>query len=205
MVKSNPNYESYFLNPITIFHKQYEALRSFFVEKVPAKKSAAQYGYTLISFYSLVKNFKKSLMLNNNQFFALPQFGRKPIDTSGKLNSFIVELRKKYLSIPDIKSSCDALGIKTSEKYLYNVIKKNGFSRLPRRDYQLKEFSLSCAKLEAPSSYQLDFSNKDHFSTQNSIGVLCFIPIIKKYGIDRIINESNYPETKAIHKLSSIL
>ncbi|MBI5418304.1 transposase [Candidatus Poribacteria bacterium] len=193
------------MNPVNVFHKQYEALRSFFVEKIPAKNSATQYGYTLISFYSLVKNFKKSFMLNNNQFFALPQFGRKPIDNAGKLNSFIVEMRKKFLSIPDIKSSCDVLEMKTSEKHIYNVIKKNGFARLPRRDYQSKEFSLSCAKLNAPSSYQLDFSTKDHFSTQNSIGVLSFIPLIKRYGIDKIINETNYPETRTINKLSSIL
>lgn len=208
MVKNNPNYEHYFLNPVNIFHKQYEALRSFFVEKIPAKDVAAKYGYTLISFYSLVKDFKKNIMLDKNnmsQFFALPQFGRKPIDDFGKLNTFIVEMRKKFLSIPDIKSSCDALGIKTSEKHVYNVIKKNGFSRLPRRDSQSKEFSLSEAKIKAPNSYQLDFGVKDHFSTQNSIGVLSFIPIIKKYGIDKIINESNYPETKTINKLSSIL
>jgi len=31
------------------------------------------------------------------------------------------------------------------------------------------------------------------------------LPILKKYGIDRVIENSSYPETKSIGRLSSIL
>jgi len=41
--------------------------------------------------------------------------------------------------------------------------------------------------------------------SSNSLGLLCFWPYIKRFGIDKIINESGYPETTAISKFSSIM
>jgi len=43
------------------------------------------------------------------------------------------------------------------------------------------------------------------FSGQNSLGILCLLPYIQRYGIDRLILQSDYPETSTISKLSSIL
>ena len=44
----------------------------------------------------------------------------------------------------------------------------------------------------------------DAFTTQLA-GMLCVIPYIAKHGIDRIIAESSYSETRAISRVSSIL
>lgn len=43
------------------------------------------------------------------------------------------------------------------------------------------------------------------FSSQNSLGVLCLLPYIQRYGLDKLIQQSSYPETNTINKLSSIL
>jgi len=58
--------------------------------------------------------------------------------------------------------------------------------------------------LEAPVSEMLPFSEKEQFSSKG-VGVLCFLPFIKAYGIDKAIEESSYPETGQIGKLNSIL
>jgi len=42
------------------------------------------------------------------------------------------------------------------------------------------------------------------FSSQLA-GILIFLPVIKYYGIDKLIEESEYPQTKVIGRLSSIL
>jgi hypothetical protein len=44
----------------------------------------------------------------------------------------------------------------------------------------------------------------EQFNTGN-IGILCFLPLIRKYGIDQAIVKSHYPGTVQIHPLSSIL
>jgi predicted DNA-binding protein (UPF0251 family) len=53
--------KDYFLHPITVTQKQYEALRSFFVDKLSANEAAEKYHYTKSTFYSLVADFRQKL------------------------------------------------------------------------------------------------------------------------------------------------
>jgi len=198
---------TFFAKPQNTVQKQYEALRAFYVEKCSGEEVAKRFGYTLSSFYSLTRDFKKNLLQDKPaQFFFTPKTtGRKPKAETGKINQLIVGLRKKYLSVPDIKAIVDAQGQHTvSEKHIYNVIKNEGFARLPRRNNSIREKAGTEFKIEAPISSMLDFM-PETFSSQNSLGILCLLPYIQRYGIDRLILQSGYPETSAISKLSSIL
>ena len=47
-----------FLEPANSTHRQYEALRAFFVEGVPSAEAAARFGYTPGSFRVLVHQFR---------------------------------------------------------------------------------------------------------------------------------------------------
>jgi hypothetical protein len=198
--------KNFFINPQNIVQKQYEALREFFVEECSGKETARKYGYTLNAFYSLTRDFKRQLKEGNpaDQFFIIKHKGRKPKDSSNELNNYILDLRKKYLSVPDIKAILDVQKEKISESYIYNVINKDGFDRLPRRDESARRQATSKIKMEAPRSYMLDFE-AESFAGNNSLGVLNLLPYIRLYGIDRLIKTSLYPETSTISKLSSIL
>jgi len=195
----------FFANPQNTVQKQYEALRAFYVEKCTGEEVAKRFGYTLSSFYSLARDFKKNLSQEKPApfFFTPKTTGRKPKTEAGKINQLIVDLRKRYLSVPDIKAIVDAQGQHAvSERHVYNVVKNEGFARLPRRNNSIREKAEF--KIEAPKSAMLDFI-PETFSGQNSLGILCLLPYIQHYGIDRLILQSNYPETNAISKLSSIL
>lgn len=197
----------FFAKPQNAVQKQYEALRAFYVEKCPGEEVAKRFGYTLSSFYSLARDFKKNLSQGKPaQFFFTPKTtGRKPKTETNKINQLIVALRKKYLSVPDIKAIVDAQGQHTvSERHVYNVVKNEGFARLPRRNNSIREKAGAEFKIDAPKSSMLDFV-PETFSGQNSLGILCLLPYIQRYGIDRLILQSDYPETSAIDKLSSIL
>jgi hypothetical protein len=212
MVKITPNSEAdmdpklFFTAPQNRTQKQYEALRAFFTGDCPAEEAARRYGYTLSSFYSLARDFKKKLFEDQegNFFFATPSKGRKQKDTTGAINNMIVSLRKKYLSILDIKAVLDVQGHNVSEKYVYNTLKDDGFGRLPRRDQSTRRKASSTVRLEAPKSMLLDFA-PERFSSENSLGILCLLPYIQAFGVDQAIEESWYPETGAIPRLSSIL
>ena len=58
-------------------------------------------------------------------------------------------------------------------------------------------------KIEAPIAQTLNLTT-EHFTT-NQANLLCFLPIIEKYQIDTLISNSDYPQTKAIGKFSSIM
>jgi len=200
--------KNFFHSPSNIVQKQYEALRTFFSEDYSAKEVAEQFGYTLNSFYSLIRDFKKHFSENDPAkfFFVSRKAGRKPQDKTGEINQLIVALRKKYLSVPDIKAVLDVHNYQVSERYVYNTIKNDGFDRLPRRSLATRERATSTIKLDAPKSMMLDYTTET-FNAQNTLGlgVLCLLPYIQMYQIDQLINDSQYPETESISRLCSIL
>lgn len=200
------NPKKFFTSPQNTTQRQYEALRSFFVDGGTAQETAEYFGYTLSSFYSLIRDFRKKLEKNSlgHFFFVAQTTGRKPKDISGEINTMILNLRKKYLSVPDIKAVMDVQGYQVSERYVYNLLNKDGFARLPRRDTETLKKAVSSFKLEAPKSIPLDYT-PETFAAQNTLGILSLLPYLQTYGIDTIIKKSDYPKTKTINKLSSIL
>ncbi|NLX74328.1 MAG: transposase [Synergistaceae bacterium] len=111
-------------------------------------------------------------------------------------------MRKKYYSVEDIKVALDSKGFKISEKSIYNIIREQGFARLPRRQKLIKQ-SLVATGLKAEKTVTLTFAPESFKSA--SAGILCLLPYIKKYGISEIIEASDFPETSQISKVSSIL
>lgn len=197
--------KNYFLQPKNIPQKQYEALRTFSVDKLPAKKAAKKFKYSLKAFYSLIADFKtklKDFSEDQDPFFQIKKMGRKEKIEKEELSSIIIEMRKKNFSVPDIKISLDAKGYQASEKYIFLVLKKLGFSRLPRRAKKFKENG-DPPKIKAEKSVPIDLS-PEKFGT-NLTGLFCFAPYLERYGIVKAISDSNYPETKGISKVSSIL
>ena len=208
----DPNITQFFANPLQPLHRQYLALRSFYYEENSAEYVAAQYGYSVHAVYTLAKNFKNKLE-NSNQdgselFFRDLKMGRPQQKRDFDLVELIVSFRKKQLSIPDIKIILDSRGFNVTEGFIYRVCDENGFVRLPKRSseqrQELMERSGYVDIVQAPVSIMHSFASKEKFSSKG-VGVLCFLPFIKAYEIDKAIEISSYPETKQIGKLNSIL
>jgi len=176
----------------------------FFVEKTPAKEVADKFNYTYRAFTSITSNFRKNLKQKKvkEPFFISKKKGRKKLDSIKKTTQIIVNLRKKNYSRDDIKVALDGMGYKVSEKTIWNILHQEGFSRLPRRN-KLNRNNLETVKIKAQKSEILPFRN-EKFKT-NSGGILCLLPFLAKYKLDQIIKNSDYPETKAIGRLNSIL
>ena len=133
--------KDFFLNPKSISQKQYEALRAYYVENKSAKKVAEEFGYKHRGFTSIVLNFNKRIEENNgeNLFFTDIPKGRKPTNEVNHAKDVIVRLRKQYLSLEEIKVALDALNFSVSEKTIYNILKSEGFARLPRRQKSTRQ------------------------------------------------------------------
>jgi len=197
----------YFLTVANPLHKQFLALRRFYVDDCPAEQVAREFGYTTNTVYTYVRNFKEELASGNYEpFFKESKPGRKKLDHGGEIGKLVVAYRKKKMSVPEIKVALDARGLIVSERYITSLLTKEGFSRLPRRDNKsrnmarLDDESDSCI---AAKSGHLD-GEPENFSSQMA-GLLLFLPFLRSYGIDEIIENSDYPETNVISRLSSIL
>jgi hypothetical protein len=209
---TEPEIVRYFAEPNRPIHRQYLALRSFFYEGRNAEDVALEFGYSVNTVYTLARNFRGRLLelakQGEDPFFQMLKPGRKKADRDDDLVEAILSYRKKHLSIPDIKILLDGRGYKVSEGFIYNVSNENGFARLPKRSgwqrQELMESSGYAEVLEAPVSEMHPFSDEERFSSKG-VGILCFLPFIKAYGIDTVIEASSYPGTRQIGKLNSIL
>jgi transposase len=150
---------SFFRNPSCPAHKQYEALRAYFYEGLSTTEVAKRFGYSVASLYCYASAFMKQLESGKkveSQFFAPLSVGRPRKQAGNEKDQLIIALRKKYLSIEDIKSILDAQQANLSETYIYNLLKREGFARLPRRTRHNKNETLSSAEVVAPKSFGID-------------------------------------------------
>jgi hypothetical protein len=206
-MKYNPNFslDKYFGNPANAYHKQYRAMMDFYQNKMTAAEVAARNGYTLSTVYSMSRDFKNKLKDSiEDPYFKSVTLGRKLLDEKGTLTALVVSLRKNYMSVPEIKSVLEAADISVSLPYIDGILKKEGFARLPRRDSQIRqEIKIQIPKqLLAAKSRALEF-RREKFTSQLA-GILCFLPFIKRYQIDKAIAASSYPKTSSLDREVSV-
>lgn len=162
----------FFTHPQSPRQKQYEALRAFYVEKKSANTVAQQFGYTVSSFYSLTRTFRKHLEKDHPEhyYFVSESSGAKPKFEGTNTEKLIIELRKKSLSVPDIKSILDALGHSISQRSIAMILERAGFEKLPRRTRQDRQTNVNTPPLGAPITTMLRYE-PDTFSSRNGVGL----------------------------------
>jgi hypothetical protein len=79
-----------FLQPPNSTHRQYEALRAYFVEGLPSAEAARRGGYTPGSFRVLVHQFRQN---PDRQFFLAPAKGPKTAPKTERVREKIIALR----------------------------------------------------------------------------------------------------------------
>ena len=65
----------FFLEPRETYHRQYEALRAFFVESRPLNEIAQQFGYQESSLNVMISNFRRQVKAHHLRPFL---FSRRP-------------------------------------------------------------------------------------------------------------------------------
>src|SRR5277367_2949456 len=119
-----------FLQPANATHRQYEALRAFFIEKVPSAEAARRFGYSPQSFRVLVHRFRQN---PDRDFFVPPLRTPRAAPKRERVRDLIISLRKQNLSIYDIRRALAREGLSYSPVAIAQLLKEEGFARLPRR------------------------------------------------------------------------
>ena len=203
----------YFTNPRLATHRQYLALRRFFVDGASAEDVALAFGYKPNAIFSIARNFKKKLKEcpgeGSDPFFQALRTGPKAVDREGDDAQLVIAYRKRMLSIPEIEILMTGIGRPMSAGLISDILRENGFVRMPKRDCATKDEvsqNSGYAQLaEAPASKAIEFGADEYSIPSRGAGLLCFLPIIKKYGIDSAIERSLYPGSSQIPKLNAIL
>src|SRR3954465_1409686 len=119
-----------FTEPANATHRQYEALRAYFIEGLSGAEAARRFGYTPGSFRVLVHQFRRD---PDRPFFVPPARGPQAAPRADPARDRIAALRKQNLSIYDISRALHDEGHPLGPVSVSQVLKAEGFARLPRR------------------------------------------------------------------------
>ncbi len=183
----------FFLEPANAVHRQYEALRAYFVEGLPSAEAAARFGYSPGSFRVLVHRFRHA---PKREFFAAPAKGPQTAPRTDPVRQQVVTLRKQNLSIYDISRALTQEGNPRSPVAIAEVLKAEGFARLPRRRDDERPVRARPTVAEVANVAELDLSPRQ-IKTQFG-GLFLFLPLLAATGFDHLLRAAGLPGSKMV-------
>ncbi len=182
-----------FLEPSNSTHRQYEALRAYFVDGLPSKEAASRFAYSPGTFRVLCHQLRRE---PNRQFFLPPQKGPRSAPKKENLREKVIALRKHNLSIYDISEALAAEKKRLSPAAISLILKEEGFARLPRRADEERPPRAGPQKAEPADLGRLDLSPRS-FRTQFG-GLFLFLPSLVQMDFEKIIDSVDLPGSKMI-------
>jgi hypothetical protein len=183
----------FFLKPVNATHRQYEALRAYFVDRLPSTEVAHRFGYSPGSFRVLTHQFRQN---PERAFFLAPQKGPQASPKTDRVRDKVVALRKQNLSIYDISRVLEESGHRVSPVAISLTLKEEGFARLARRRDEERLPGPRPEVAAVADVNRLDLSPR-RIRTQFG-GLYLFVPYLAQIPLERLLNEAGFPGTGII-------
>lgn len=182
-----------FLKPSNPTHRQYEALRAFFVDHLPAQEAATRFGYTYGSFRVLCHEFRQN---PKREFFHTPQRGPHSAPKRDAVREHILALRKQNHSIYDIHQALEESGHQLSLAAIWQTLREEGFARLPRRADEERPPTLRPTPAGVADVRRLDLVPRS-WRTRFG-GLFLFLPFLARIPLDQLLDETHFPGSRMI-------
>jgi len=195
--------ERVFLEPTDPTHRQYEALRAYFVEGLPSQEVAKRFGYTPGSFRVLCHQFRQH---PHRSFFIQPRKGPRHAPKRDPVRDHVITLRKQNFSIYDISETLKAEGHALSPVTISLLLKEEGFARLPRRADDERPDTPRPTAAAVADVRRLDLQPRQ-LRTKFG-GVFLFLPYLAAIPFDQLLEEAGLPSSKKIpaaHAMRALL
>ena len=175
-----------FLEPRNAAHRQYEALRAYFVEKLSANQVAQRFGYRPGSVHQLAHQFRQN---PSRIFFAEPE--PPGVKATEPIVDLIVRLRKQNLSIYDISQALAKEGFKRTPAAVALVLTSQGFVRLPRRKDEERPATIKPTAGDRADARTVTFEPRS-FRTKFG-GLFLFLADLVPCRLDAILHRVQFP------------
>lgn len=182
-----------FLEPANSTHRQYEALRAYYVEGLSSAEAAKRFGYTPGSFRVLCHEFRRN---SQREFFRPPAKGPQASPKVDKVREAVMALRKQNRSIYDISRALEEAGSPLSPAAISLILKEEGFTRLPRRRDEERPPGTRPDVSPVADVRQLDLSSRQ-FRTRFG-GLFLFLPYLAQIPFDQLMEQAGLPGSKMI-------
>jgi len=186
-------FSRYFLEPANVTHRQYEALRAYFVEGLPSAEAAKRFGYTPGSFRILTHQFRQ----NPQREFFLPSARQaRPHGKQNRLRGQVIGLRKQNFSVGDISRALSREGEAISPAAVAEILRAEGFAKLPRRLDDERPEKPRPTVADVADVRQLDLAPRQ-FRTRFG-GLFLFLPWLASCGLDAMFRRAGLPGPKMV-------
>jgi len=190
---------AFFLSPKTPRQNQYEAVRAYVLDGLPAEQAARRFGFSKSSLLSLLRDFRAGKLV----FFPQPASGPKDRRVTPHLRDRICELRRRDLSAVDIVAQLGVEDVRLSASTVERVLKDEGFGKLPRRSAAQRGMGKSNTVIPEVAAH-LDLATLEPFRAECQVaGVFFFLPYILESGIVDSMNRLPLPQSSAIGKVQA--
>lgn len=184
---------AFFLEPQHPRHRQYEALRAYFVEGQPSGVAARQFGYTPGSFRVLCHKFRQGAL---GAFFRDLPRGPQVQAKKDPARPLIVALRKQNLSIYDIQDALGQQGHPLSLTAIHEVLRAEGFARLPRRRDEERPQRPRPERAAVADVRQFRLA-PGRFATALG-GLFVFVPWLVRVDLEALVAAAGLPGTQMV-------
>jgi Transposase DDE domain len=182
-----------FLQPSSPTHRQYEALRAFFVEHLPAQQAAQRFGYSYGSFRVLCHQFRHN---PQRLFFLTPPKGPRHAPKRDAVRERLIALRKQNYSIYDIQHALQESGHPLSPAAIAQTLREEGFARLPRRSDEERPPALRPTPAAVADVQRLDLSPRS-LRTRFG-GLFLFLPFLAPIPLQQLLGELHFPGSRMV-------
>ncbi len=180
----------FFLAPEKPLHRQYEALRAFFVEGQPSQEVARRFGYSPGAFRVLCHEFRH-VPEKRASFFPHVKHGPQRAPVRDRVRDLAVAMRKRNLSVYDIQHELAAAGHCISINALSTLMREEGFERLPRRRDDERPATIRPEVAAIANIRALDLSPRS-FRTRVG-GLFLFVPLMERIHLRRVLCKMDLP------------
>lgn len=185
--------QRFFLEPQTPRHRQYEALRAFFIDRRPSAQVASDFGYTPGSFQVLCHRFRRE---PDPAFFASPRPGPRAQPKKSAARDMAVALRKANHSVYEISEHLKAHDLPLSPTAVRELLREEGFAALPRRLDEERP-GRPRPTVEAVADVR-DFSLAQRSFETACGGLFLFLPDLVRLDLDAITLKARLPGSDMI-------
>src|SRR5215831_15905493 len=180
----------FFLAPESPLQRQYEALRAYYVERLPSHEVARRFGYTPGSFRVLCHQFRHD-PAKRAAFFPAAGQGPHAAPARDPVRDLVIAMRKRNLSVYDIRAELAAAGRDISINALSVLLREEGFARLPRR---LDDERPQATRPEAAAMADVRALNLEPRSFRTRLGGLWFfVPLMRDIRLAEVLGRADLP------------
>jgi transposase len=182
---------TFFTHPVPVWQRRYEALRAFFVERLPTQLVAERFGFSPGYIRLLCHQFRHGKI----DLSEVPQQGQASRHkVSSETRNKIIAWRKQRLSAGEIVELLSEEAVDLSVRTVERVLAEEGLPRLPRRTRLKLGLTVRGAQVPERSEFLASMGQVEGQRIESTgAGIFLFTPFIAQLGLHEVVQAHGLP------------